>query len=75
MQLTSFLAFESASSSEVTGIAWDDSEAYRLIIEISSIREEVLPQSLKTLRSFVRINDGGEPKSGPTNGAKCVNDN
>lgn len=63
--ITSFLAFERASSSEDTGNAWDDSEAYRLTMETSSMMEDTFPESLKTVRSFFLINDGGDPKSGP----------
>lgn len=66
------MALESASSSEFTGNAWDDAEAYRFTMETSSMTEESLPHSLKTVRSFVRINDGGEPKSGPIRKAKGI---
>ena len=62
---TSFLAFERASSSEETAIERDSSEEYRLTTDVSSIIEEVLPYSPRTVRSFFRTNDGGEPKSGP----------
>lgn len=62
---TSFLAFERASSSEQTGIAWEESDAYRLTMDILSIKEEPFLDSPKTVRSFFRVNDGGAPKSGP----------
>lgn len=62
---TSFLAFDNASSSENTGSAWHDPEAKRFTIETSSIKEQVLPLSLRTVSSFFLMNDGGEPKSGP----------
>lgn len=62
---TSFLALDSASSSEETGNAWVKSEAYRFTVEMSSIIEEVLWLSLNTETSFLRMKEGGEPKSGP----------
>lgn len=40
---TSFVDFARAASSEHTGMAWDDPEEYRFTIEISSMKEEVLP--------------------------------
>lgn len=64
------MVFASASSSEVTGIEFDDSEAYRFTMDISSIKEEVLPDSLNMERSFFLIKDGGEPKSGPVSRVK-----
>ena len=65
MTCTSFLVFASASSSEITGIALEDSEAYRFTMDISSINDEVLPDSLRIERNFFFVKDGGEPKSGP----------
>lgn len=62
---TSLMAFESASSSEETGIEFDDSEAYRFTMLILSMIEVVFPLSLKMVRSFFLIISGGEPKSGP----------
>jgi len=59
------MVFESASSSDVTGIALEDSEANRFTIDMSSIIEEVLPDSPKMERSFFRVKDGGAPKPGP----------
>jgi hypothetical protein len=59
------MVFARASSSDVTGIALEDSEANRFTIDISSTIEEVLPDSLKIERSFFRIKDGGAPKPGP----------
>jgi hypothetical protein len=41
-------------------------------MEISSMNEEVLPHSLKTVRSFLRTNDGGDPKSGPNRRARRI---
>jgi len=67
---TSFTAFESASSSDETGIAFDDSEAYRFTMLILSIIEVVFPLSFKTARSFFLITSGGEPKSGPRGSQK-----
>lgn len=65
MTSTSFLVFASASSSEITGIALEDSEAYRFTMDMSSINDEVLPDSLRIERNFFLVKDGGEPKSGP----------
>lgn len=62
---TSFLAFESASSSLNMGIALDDSEAYRFTMATLSIKDDVFPDSLNTVRSFFRISAGGKPKPGP----------
>jgi len=59
------MVLESASSSDVTGIALEDSEANRFTIDMSSIIEEVLPDSPKMERSFFRVKDGGAPKPGP----------
>lgn len=59
------MVFASASSSDITGIALEDSEANRFTMDMSSIIEEFLPDSLKMERSFLRIKDGGAPKSGP----------
>lgn len=59
------MVFESASSSDVTGIALEDSEANRFTIDMSSIIEEVLPDSPKMERSFFRVKDGAAPKLGP----------
>lgn len=70
MTSTSLLVFASASSSDVTGIELDDSEANRFTTDISSIKEEVLPDSLKMERNFFFIKDGGEPKSGPVSRVK-----
>lgn len=59
------MALERASSSDDTGIAWDNSPAYRFTMDTSSMKEDIFPKSFKTERSFLRVNDGGEPKSGP----------
>lgn len=68
--LTSFTAFESASSSEKTGIEFDDSEAYRFTMLTLSIIEVAFPLSFNMARSFFLITSGGEPKSGPRGSQK-----
>lgn len=62
---TSFLALESVSSSEDTGKSWDNPAEYFFTTVMSSMNEEVLPQSLKTERILLLMKDGDEPKSGP----------
>lgn len=62
---TSFFAFVRTSSSDDTGIALDDSDAYRFTTDILSITDDVLQHSPNTVSSFFRMNDGGAPKSGP----------
>lgn len=66
VKVTSFLAFRSASSSEDTGIAFDNSDAYRFTIEKLSIKDEVFPESLNTVDNFFRVSvEEGKPKLGP----------
>lgn len=67
---TSFMAFESASSSEETGTELDDSEAYLFTMLILSTIQVVLQLSFKMSRSFFLIISGGEPKSGPRGSQK-----
>lgn len=50
------MAFERASSSDDTGIVWDNSAAYLLAMDILSMIEDPLPESLRTERSFRRNN-------------------
>lgn len=65
VKTTSFLDLERTSSSEDTGKAWHDPEAYLFTKETSSMKEETLPHSLRIVSSFFLINGGGEPNSGP----------
>lgn len=62
---TSFLVFIRASSSDDTGIALEDSDAYRFTTDMLSITDDILPHSPKTVSSFFRVNEGGAPNSGP----------
>lgn len=62
---TSLLAFIRASSSDDTGMALEESDAYRFTTNMLSITDEVLPHSPKTVSSFFRVNEGGAPNSGP----------
>lgn len=64
------MAFESASSSEETGIEFDESEAYRFTMLILSMMEVVFPFSFKMVRSLFLTNSGGEPKPGPSQNQK-----
>lgn len=62
---TSFIALESASESENTGIELHDSSEYLFRIDTSSTREQLFPLWCKAATSLLRVNFGGKPKSGP----------
>lgn len=63
---TSLMDFERASSSDETGIELHDPSEYLFTMDTSSTSEQVLPPSCKTETNFLRMNEGGEPKSGPS---------